>query len=176
LQKLWSEKTIVQGGRLLHVAPEPVLEQKLRLAFDYVSIDLDGENAMQAMDITCLEFADETFSAVVCNHVLEHVTEDRKALSEIYRVLKPEGWASLQVPMSGDRTIEDSKIIDPGERKRLFGQDDHVRMYGNDYIDRLKEAGFEVLVLSREALCSQDMKNVPALCEKQVLLAVKQSK
>jgi ubiquinone/menaquinone biosynthesis C-methylase UbiE len=88
---------------------------------------------------------DRSFDAVLCNHVLEHVPDDRKALGEIFRVLKPGGWAILMVPLSSRaETDEDPTVVDPKERERRFGQDDHVRLYGQDYQARLEAAGFHV--------------------------------
>ena len=94
-------------------------------------------------------FDECTFDVVVCNHVLEHVPEDRKAMRELQRILKPGGWAVLLVPFDQDRavTYEDWAIVDPDERERAFGQFDHVRVYGRDYVDRLSDAGFEVSVV-----------------------------
>jgi len=98
------------------------------------------------MDITAIPFNDHTFDVILCSHVLEHVQDDRKAISELYRVLKPGGWAILMVPIDLDRatTFEDPSVIDPKERERLFGQHDHVRWYGRDFLTRLEQAGFIV--------------------------------
>jgi len=136
--------------KLLHVAPERNLS-KVLLSFsgvEYISIDLNSPLAMIKMDLTHLQFKDNSFDAVICNHVLEHIPDDRKALSEIYRVLKPGGWAILQVPISLSlkKTYEDPKIVDPEEREKNFGQKDHVRLYGQDYEERLKKTGFLVKV------------------------------
>ena len=134
------------AGRMLHVAPERCLTRRFRKMFDYVSVDLDGAKAMRAGDITDLrEFDNNTFDAIVCNHVLEHVVEDRKAMAELYRVLRPDGWASLQVPWRHDApTDEDSNVTDPSERERRWQQWNHVRLYGYDYSERLEAAGFRV--------------------------------
>ncbi len=96
------------------------------------------------MDITDVQYPDDTFDVIYCSHVLEHVPEDRKAMRELRRVLAPAGWAVLQVPITAEETFEDPSVTDPEERERLFGQCDHVRRYGPDYALRLKEAGFEV--------------------------------
>jgi len=175
LQQRWHDGTLTTGTCLLHVAPEPALTGKFAEQFDrYVSVDLDGEQAMQAMDITNLSFADESFDAVVCNHVLEHVPNDRVAIAELYRVLKPGGWGSLQVPMSGEVTQEDLSITDPSQRRRLYGQEDHVRMYGRDFMDRLREAGFDVLVLPKQDLAGPDeLVRVSVECEAEVVLVSK---
>ena len=99
---------------------------------------------MVQMDITRIQFPDDTFDVIYCSHVLEHVPEDRQAMREFHRVLKPGGWTVLQVPVTVDVTFEDPTVTDPAERKRLFGQNDHVRRYGPDYRDRLVGAGFTV--------------------------------
>ena len=87
----------------------------------------------------------ESFDIIFCNHVLEHIEDDAKAISELYRVMKPGGWGILQVPMKNslEQTYEDFTIKDPKERQKHFGQYDHVRWYGMDYFDRLRKAGFE---------------------------------
>jgi ubiquinone/menaquinone biosynthesis C-methylase UbiE len=100
--------------------------------------------AMVKMDITNIQFPDETFDVVYCSHVLEHVPDDRKAMREFYRVLKSNGWAVLLVPIIVEKTFEDPSIDKPKDRLRLFGQSDHVRKYGRDYVDRLRESGFSV--------------------------------
>jgi SAM-dependent methyltransferase len=133
--------------RLLHVAPEPCIAEKLREASGpgYLSADLMSD-AMEQMDICDIHYPDASFDAIYCNHVLEHVADDRKAMREFRRVLRPHGWAIILVPVTTDRTFEDPTITDPKERLRLFGQEDHVRCYGPDYVDRLREAGFDVQV------------------------------
>lgn len=135
---------------ILHVAPERILQKKLCAApnVNYVSIDLASPLAQLHMDITDLQFDDCTFDVILCLHVLEHVPNDRVAIRELYRVLKPGGWAILQSPIdfSKAETFEDATITTPEGRLLAFGQDDHVRIYGRDYQERLKEAGFEILV------------------------------
>lgn len=136
-------------ARILHFAPEHQLQQifKTNPNLDYLSADLDMPTAMVKMDITNITLPDNSFDVIICNHVLEHVPDDRKAMREMYRVLKPGGWAILQTPMSAlPHTVEDLTITDPRERERLFGQDDHVRTYGADKKDRLEEAGFRVVL------------------------------
>jgi SAM-dependent methyltransferase len=98
------------------------------------------------MDITDIPLDDGSFDMIVCSHVLEHVPDDRKAMRELFRVLRPGGWAVLQSPLDPARphTYEDWSITAPQERQRAFGQHDHVRIYGRDYGDRLEEAGFRV--------------------------------
>lgn len=133
------------GMSILHVAPESSLRPRLEsVAGQYVAGDLEGVFGEHIIDITELDFPDASFDAVVCNHVLEHVPDDRAAMRELRRVLRPGGWAMLLVPdVQADETVEDISITDAAERLRLFGQADHVRRYGRDYLDRLAQAGFE---------------------------------
>jgi SAM-dependent methyltransferase len=132
--------------RVLHVAPEPCFEPRLRacLGDGYLTADLLSPRVMVRMDITAIQYPDDHFDAIYCSHVLEHVPDDRAALREFFRVLKPGGWAILLVPITADQTFEDPSITDPAERLRLFGQEDHVRRYGPDYVERLRGAGFQV--------------------------------
>jgi SAM-dependent methyltransferase len=134
--------------RLLNVAPEQALQEKLRGLphLDYLSIDLESPLAMRRMDLTRLDLPDASFDAILCNHVLEHVPDDRRAMRELYRVLKPGGWAILQTPVDMERTTtdEDPSVTEPKERLRRFGQADHVRTYGRDFFDRLRSAGWRV--------------------------------
>jgi SAM-dependent methyltransferase len=131
---------------MLHFAPEPTLVRRLSDVANllYVTADLLAASAMVKVDITEMPFAKETFDVLCCSHVLEHVPDDRKAMRECLRVLKPDGWAVFLVPVTVQVTFEDPTISDPAERERLFGQRDHVRRYGLDVITRLEQAGFEV--------------------------------
>ena len=132
--------------RMLHVAPEPCFETKFRevLGQGYLTADLYDPNAMVKMDITDIQYPEQSFDFIYCSHVLEHVFEDVKAMAEFHRVLKSDGWAILLVPIISEKTYEDASIVDPKERLKAFGQSDHVRKYGPDYVDRLREAGFTV--------------------------------
>lgn len=143
--------------RFLHVAPEEAFAKLFADAVGagYLSADLFEPGVMEKMDITDIQHPDDSFDVIYCSHVLEHVPEDRKAMDEFYRTLKPDGWAILNVPITADATIEDPSVTDPAERERLFGQKDHVRRYGPDYEDRLKAAGFGVEKLSPSNLLSK---------------------
>jgi SAM-dependent methyltransferase len=131
--------------RVLHFAPESSLEGRFREHpnLDYVSMDLHGRGAMVRGDITDIDAPDDSFDFILCSHVLEHVPDDRKAMRELVRVLRPDGRAVVVVPIKRDDTYEDPSITDPHERDRIFGRD-HVRICGRDYRDRLSAAGFAV--------------------------------
>lgn len=144
--------------RVLHVAPEPCLERRLRtrLGGSYLTADLSDRRAMLKMDITAIGEPDASFDAIYCSHVLEHVRQDQKALGELFRVLKPGGWAVLLVPIIAEKTTEDLSIKDPLERLRLYGHRDHVRAYGPDFADRVRAAGFHVSVTYPQDLVSPE--------------------
>lgn len=146
---LASETDLFHGdGALLHIAPEYAFLRRLsrQRGLRYVTGDFDSPLADHQLDVMDLPFESASFDSLICNHVLEHVEDDRRALAEIHRVLRPGGWAVLMCPV--DRrlgaTIEDPAVVAPRDRHRLFGQSDHVRLYGRDYQDRLAEAGFAV--------------------------------
>ena len=151
---LWlylQEKTnfFQQKFHVLHIAPEQCFMKKFEThhGSQYITADLESPLAKVKMDIHNMPFADNTFEACLCNHVMEHVQDDIKAMQEIHRVLKPGGWAIIQVPFFPpvpDATFEDPTITEPKKREEAFGQDDHVRKYGKDYSDRLRSVGFEV--------------------------------
>jgi SAM-dependent methyltransferase len=142
------EKTdfLKRPHRVLHIAPEHCFIKRLEKIHGsgYVTADIESPLAKVKMDIHQMPFGDHDFDVVLCNHVLEHVADDLQALREIHRVLKPGGWALLQVPFFPpvpEVTFQDLTITDKRERERLFGQDDHVRRYGNDYAARINSAG-----------------------------------
>ncbi|MBN2214073.1 MAG: methyltransferase domain-containing protein [Bacteroidales bacterium] len=140
---------------ILHIAPEEMIARRLSLMkqLKYVTGDTEPDryrhftNAIK-INITQIPFNDETFDIIICNHVLEHIPDDRLAMKELYRVLRPEGFALLQVPVSEilEKTYEDPAIQTEEERLKHFGQKDHVRIYGKDYLQRLANTGFEVEV------------------------------
>lgn len=113
---------------------------------EYLSIDLVSPLAMRRMDITNLQFPDGSFDVIFCNHVFEHVADDRRAMGEVCRVLSAGGWAILQTPIDFGRAVtdEDPGVSDPEERLRRFGQADHVRVYGRDVFQRLADAGWKM--------------------------------
>lgn len=140
--------------RLLHIAPEVALMRKFRKMYSsqpdrYITADLESPLADMHFDVQQIPMGDGEVDTIICNHILEHVEDDSKALRELYRILRPNGWAVILSPVDLERehTFEDDTITDPKERTRIFGQYDHRRIYGRDYADRLREAGFEVMVL-----------------------------
>ncbi len=145
---LLSSDELSSTQNVLHVAPEACLREQLQKIprLNYITADLDSPYAAVRMDVCDIPFRDEFFDVVLCNHVLEHIPHDHLALSEIYRVLRHGGWAILQVPIDSELevTFEDDSIVDPEQRKIMYGQDDHVRQYGQDYPSRLSKAGFSV--------------------------------
>ena len=134
--------------KVLHVAPEQIFFKKFSKIshWQYITTDLKSPLAAVKADICHLPFDTNTFDLIFCNHVLEHIPNDKKAMRELYRVLKKKGTAILQVPLEEGRvnTFEDNTITDKKERTRIFGQYDHVRIYGQDYYERLSKTGFEV--------------------------------
>lgn len=143
--------------KMLHIAPEPMFAKIFSNtdSINYISGDLLNPDAMVIMDVTDIKYPDNSFDVIYCSHVLEHVLDDRKAMREFWRVLKPSGWAVLQVPITAANTHEDSSITDPVERERVFGQWDHVRRYGPDYKERLVEAGFVVEQIEASQIVSE---------------------
>jgi SAM-dependent methyltransferase len=134
--------------KLLHIAPElcfmKIFEGLSNI--DYITADIESPLAKVKMDVHEIPFEANSFDVVFCNHVMEHVENDLKAMSEIHRVLKPGGWAIIQSPVYPelDDTIEDPSITAPAEKERIYGQNDHMRKYGRDYSERLRAAGFKV--------------------------------
>lgn len=136
------------GFRLLHIAPEHCFIKRFRrlLGEGYVTADLESPLADVKMDVQAIPFGEGEFDAIFCNHILEHVDDDRLAMREMFRVMRPGGWGIMLSPVTRGkaRTYEDPSITTPEGRREAFGQPDHLREYGEDYTERLAEAGFEV--------------------------------
>ena len=134
--------------KVLHVAPEQAFYKRFKNQknLTYITTDLYSPLADVKADLCALPFEDDSIDVIFCNHVLEHIPDDAQAMRELYRVMKKGGWGIFQVPQDINRahTFEDDTITDPAERTRIFGQYDHVRVYGLDYFDRLRQVGFEV--------------------------------
>ena len=156
---LWlARETPLLSGRpldVLHFAPEGGLERRLRAAsppLRYRTAELGAEHGTDlVLDLQRLALEDDSVDVILCSHVLEHVPDDSAALRELHRVLRPGGWGVLQTPVQGLRTVEERPGDDPALRLARFGQADHVRIYGRDYRDRLRAAGF-----AAEALVYRD--------------------
>lgn len=135
--------------KVLHIAPEQAFLKRFRNQknLDYTTADLYSPLADIKADVTNLPFENDTYDVIFCNHVLEHIEEDKKAMQELYRVLKKGGMGIFQIPQDLTRqtTYEDITITDPKERSKHFGQYDHVRVYGQDYFDKLRAVGFTVV-------------------------------
>ena len=134
--------------KVLHIAPEQCFLDIFRKQknLDYTTSDLESPIADVKADICDLPFADNSYDVIFCNHVLEHIPDDTKAMQELYRVLTPNGIGIFQIPqdINREKTFEDNSITDKKERAKIFGQYDHVRIYGRDYFDKLRTIGFTV--------------------------------
>jgi len=141
--------TATEKKRVLHFAPEQEFYKRFKKQanIDYTTTDLLSPLADIKADICNLPFDDNTYDIIFCNHVLEHIPDDTKAMQELYRVLKPGGMGIFQIPqdLNRDTTFSDDSITDPKERAKIFGQYDHVRVYGRDYFDQLRRIGFTVV-------------------------------
>ena len=137
-----------ENSKVLHFAPEQAFYKRFRALknLDYTTTDLNSPLADVKADICNLPFKTNEYDIIFCNHVLEHIPDDTKAMQEIFRVLKPGGMAILQIPqdLNRDTTYEDDSITDPKERAAIFGQYDHLRIYGRDYFEKLRSVGFKV--------------------------------
>lgn len=149
----------IKNKNLLHIAPEKMLREKFTNIFkeNYLTADLYSANAKIKMDITKIEYPNESFDYIYCSHVLEHIQDDKKAMRELNRVLKKDGWAILLVPiMTKGPTEEDYSINTPEERMKYYGHPDHVRNYGCDYKERLEENGWNVEVIYSENFLTKE--------------------
>jgi len=137
-----------EKNKVLHFAPEQAFYKRFRKlsTIEYVTTDLNSPLADVKADICNLPFDTDSFDVIFCNHVLEHIPDDTKAMQELYRILKPGGWGIFQIPqdLNRDTTFEDDTITDRKERAKIFGQYDHVRIYGRDYFEKLRSIGFKV--------------------------------
>ncbi len=146
--------------KALHFAPEQCFLKRFRKLnnLDYTTTDLESPIADVKADICNLPFKDDSYDVIFCNHVLEHIPDDTKAMQELYRILKPGGFGVFQIPqdLSRAETFEDDSITDKKERAKIFGQYDHVRVYGLDYFDKLRGIGFKVEEVDYTATLSQE--------------------
>ena len=157
-----NETNILKSNlKVLHVAPEQIFFKKFKKFnhWNYLTFDINSPIADTKGDLKSMKFKDESFDLVICNHVLEHIEDDKMALEEIYRVLNINGIAILQVPINVNRekTFEDSKITSQYDREKYFGQYDHVREYGIDYKERIEQVGFQVEMINYSDNFSEEM-------------------
>jgi predicted SAM-dependent methyltransferase len=156
---LQSTDFFITPKKVLHIAPEQCFYKifKKQKNLDYLTTDLYSPLADVKADICNLPFEDNSYDVVFCNHVLEHIENDKKAMQELYRVLKPDGMGIFQIPQEFNRetTYEDFSITSPEERKKHFGQYDHVRIYGKDYFDKLRNVGFKVEEINVSDIASE---------------------
>ena len=159
--------------KVLHFAPEQAFYKRFRKMknLHYTTTDLNSPIADVKADICNLPFQDNEYDFLFCNHVLEHIPDDAKAMQELYRVLAPGGTAILQVPYEAGRatTFEDNTITDPKERAKIFGQYDHVRVYGMDYFEKLRTVGFQVEAVNYSDTLSEEEINKFRLAKGELL-------
>ncbi len=165
---------------LLHIAPEVALMRKFEKIYAnaegmYVTADLESPLAKMHFDVQQIPLPDESFDIIICNHLLEHVESDRKALDELYRIMRHGGWGIIISPTDESRatTFEDESITDEAERTRIFGQYDHRRIYGRDYAERLRSAGFEVEVIDYATQLSAEERTRYALSDEKLYIVRK---
>ena len=143
-----TDTNAAQRKKVLHFAPEQCFLKRFRNLknLDYTTTDLLSPIADIKADICDLPFEDNSYDVILCNHVLEHIPDDTKAMQELFRVMKPGGYGIFQIPQDLNRevTFEDNTITDKAERAKIFGQYDHVRVYGRDYFEKLRSIGFKV--------------------------------
>jgi SAM-dependent methyltransferase len=146
--------------KVLHFAPEQAFYKRFKSLSNlkYTTTDLNSPLADVKTDICNLPFEEGSFDVILCNHVLEHIPDDTKAMQELYRILKVGGIGIFQIPqdLNREKTFEDNSITDKKERAKIFGQYDHVRIYGRDYFDKLRSIGFKVEEVDYTATLSQE--------------------
>ncbi|GGD24622.1 class I SAM-dependent methyltransferase [Hyunsoonleella pacifica] len=162
--------------KVLHFAPEQAFYKRFKKMnnLDYVTTDLNSPLADVKADICNLPFDENEFDVILCNHVLEHIPDDTKAIQELYRVMKPNGWGVFQIPQDLNRvtTFEDNTITDKKERAKIFGQYDHVRVYGRDFFNKLHSLGFKVDEVIYSKTLSKDLVERYRLAEEEIIPVV----
>ena len=165
--------------KVLHFAPEQAFYKKFRRLenLEYITTDLNSPIADVKADICNLPFKNNEFDIILCNHVLEHIPNDTLAMQELYRVLKSGGWGIFQIPQDLNRetTFEDDSITNKKERAKLFGQYDHVRVYGRDYFDKLRSIGFKVEEVDYSLTLSEEEINKFCLAKGEIIPVVHKS-
>lgn len=163
--------------KVLHFAPEQAFYKRFRnmTNIDYVTTDLNSPLADVKADICNLPFKNDEFDIILCNHVLEHIPDDTKAMQELYRVMKTGGMGIFQIPqdLSREKTFEDNSIKDKKQRAKIFGQYDHVRIYGRDYFDKLSSMGFKVEEVHYTSKLTQDEITKYCLAKNEIIPVVR---
>jgi len=166
-------------NKVLHFAPEQCFLKRFQKLknIDYTTTDLESPIADIKADICNLPFNNNSYDIILCNHVLEHIPDDTKAMHELYRVLKPGGFGVFQIPQDLNRasTFEDDSITDKKERAKIFGQYDHVRIYGHDYFNKLRSIGFKVKEVDYTASLSEEEINKYCLAKGEIIPVVYKS-
>ena len=162
--------------KVLHFAPEQCFLKRFKNLenLDYTTTDLLSPIADVKADICDLPFDDNSYDIILCNHVLEHILDDTKAMQELYRVMKPGGYGIFQIPQDLNRqtTFEDNTITDKKERAKIFGQYDHVRVYGRDYFDKLRRIGFKVDEVNYTSKLSKEAIETYSLAPEEIIPVV----
>lgn len=162
--------------KVLHFAPEQAFLKRFKKLknLEYITTDLNSPLADVKADICDLPFKDNEFDVILCNHVLEHIPNDTKAMQELYRIMKPEGFGVFQIPQDLNRetTFEDDTITDKKERAEIFGQYDHVRIYGRDYFEKLRNIGFKVEAIDYTSQFSSEAIDKYALAKGELIPVV----
>lgn len=162
---------------VLHFAPEQCFLKRFKNLknLKYTTTDLESPIADVKADICNLPFQNNEFDVILCNHVLEHIPDDTKAMQELYRVLKVGGYGVFQIPqdLNRDSTFEDDTITDKKERAKIFGQYDHVRIYGRDYFEKLRSIGFKVEEVDYTATLSEEDITKYCLAKGEIIPVVK---
>ena len=165
------------SGRVLHFAPERVLLKFMSQSknIDYYTCDITPGRAMHIVDITDIQFRDNTFDYVICNHVLEHIPDEQKAISEVLRVLKPDGKWIFSFPICTDmQTYEDPTVVSEEDRLQKFGQEDHVRLYGYDYKERFEAHGLNLEFFSpQDELSAEEIEKYGFIPDDVIIVATK---
>lgn len=173
LYKILQEDWLKSGRQILDFSPSRSFYRAMKKQkhIQYVASDISGDFlADKSYDITHIETADDSFDLVICYHVLEHIPDDRKAISELYRILRPGGICFIQTPFKEGEIYEDASITSPQERIRHFGQEDHVRIYAADgLIKRLENSGFQVT----KKTYKEEMHHPEGLNAKEIVLVCK---
>jgi len=161
---------------VLHIAPEQCFHKKFKSQdnLNYLTGDLVSPIADLHFDLHDIPLEDNRFDVIFCNHVMEHVDDAIRCMSELHRVMKPGGWGIMQVPQdfSREETFEDASITSEEDREKHYWQKDHVRLFGKDYPNWLKKAGFEVDEFDKESNYSQELIEKYRLDKKEILYIV----